>query len=257
MKNNFLLSSLVPTLAVLCSCSASLAQEPVEPLVTDRPDFTESPLTVPAGRVQVEGGVTSTRSGASRDVSVGELLVRVATGSRSELRLGVPSYLQVRGGGSGWDDSYLGAKFVLASARGGAPDAALLVGTTLPTGGRNAAERTYQPDARLALGWGLTESLSLGVNLGYARPTDGGARFDQLLGSVSLAQSLSDKWGAYAEVFGYSKVDSTGKSGRYINTGVTHLLNPDFQLDARVGVGLANRVGGPDYFFGVGAARRF
>jgi hypothetical protein len=39
---------------------------PQDPIVTDRPDFTESAETVPAGRTQVEGGVTFRRNGRTR-----------------------------------------------------------------------------------------------------------------------------------------------------------------------------------------------
>jgi hypothetical protein len=45
-----------------------------------------------------------------------------------------------------------------------------------------------------------------------------------------------------------------GTNAAYLNTGVTYLVNPDFQLDARIGRGVSGTQ--PDYFVGVGAARR-
>ncbi|MEP7037910.1 MAG: hypothetical protein ABI891_06175 [Acidobacteriota bacterium] len=38
---------------------------------------------------------------------------------------------------------------------------------------------------------------------------------------------------------------------------MTYLVNKNFQLDARLGVGLGNHTAGPDYFFGFGFAKRF
>jgi hypothetical protein len=229
-------------------------------MITDRPDFTESPQTVTPGRIQVEGGATYTRSGGDRDTTYGELLVRVPMNRRSELRIGVPSYIRSRVSGtkgSGWDDASLGVKYVLSPGGKGRPVTSLLLGSTLPTGSRSVAEHRYQPEGKLALGWDLSKTVGLGVNLGYARPTDGGVRFSQVLASASFGFALGEKWGAFAEAYGFSKEAAGGSSTRYADTGVSYLVNPDFPLDARIGLGLNNNVGGPDYFTGIGASRRF
>ena len=240
---------------------AGSAQAQDEPLITDRPDFTESPQVVPRGRVQVEGGLTYSRQGPARDWGVGEVLVRVPVAKKVEVRIGVPSYMRQRGAGrtSGLDDSFLGAKFALSdgNTQKKKPALGLLIGTTLPTGSTAIGEDAYQPEAIISASWELSPKLAFNSNLGYARPSDGGARFNQLLGSVSLGFALNDKWGAFAEVFGLSKADATGKSAKYVDGGVTYLINNDFQLDARLGFGLNNKVGGPDFFTGIGASRRF
>lgn len=232
-----------------------------EPLITDRPDFTESPQVVPRGRVQVEGGLTYSREGAARSIETGELLVRVPVANKVEVRVGVPSYASQRDGGrsSGLDDAFLGAKFALSpgNPERKKPALGLLIGTSLPTGARAIGENAYQAEAILSASWELSPKLAFNSNVGYARLSDGGTRFDQLRGSISLGFSLNEKWGAFAEVFGLSKADATGKSAKYVDGGVTYLINNDFQLDARLGLGLNNKVGGADYFAGVGASRRF
>lgn len=235
--------------------SAALAQE--EPLITDRPDFTESAATIPPGRIQVEGGSTYERTSSTRTVTGGELLVRIATGKRSELRVGVPSYLLVRDAGrtSGFDDAFLGAKFMLSTDE--RRPLALLLGTTLPTGARRVAERKWQPEAVLATGFDVSEGKSISFNLGYARPTDGGARFSQIFGSTSLGFDLSDKWGAFAELYVFNRTTPGGPAQKYADTGLTYLANPNLQFDARVGFGLGNHTAGPDYFYGAGVAQRF
>lgn len=230
-----------------------------EALITDRPDFTESPQVVPSGRVQVEGGYTYTRAGATREHALGEILVRVPIARKMELRVGSPSYLWQRDGGRipGLDDAFLGAKIALSDGGGKRPALGLLFGTSLPTGANAVTADAWQPEGVLAASWDLCPTTALSMNLGVARPVEAGTRFSQVFGSLSLGHSLNDKWGAYAEVFGFNKVDATGKSAKYVNGGVTYLLNNDFQLDARLGFGLNNHAGGPDFFTGFGVARRF
>jgi len=249
--------------ALLAGLCPMWAQAADEPLVTDRPDFTESPFVVAKGRVQVEGGYTYTRTGDDREHALGEVLVRVPMSKKAELRLGVPSYLWQRGGGAravGFDDGLWEAKFALSPGGGKGwkkPATALLFGTSLPIGARAFRENGLQPQAIFAAQWELCPAASLGANLGYARPSDGGARFDQVFGSLSAGFSLGGKWGAYTEIYGFNKADATGKSAKYADGGVSYLINDDLQLDARAGLGLSNHVGGPDFFVGAGVARRF
>src|SRR5687767_7085827 len=66
-------------------------------IVTDRPDFTESPVAVPRGAVQVEMGNTYERADDVRANTLGEMLVRVGVHRGLELRLGLPSYVRTVG----------------------------------------------------------------------------------------------------------------------------------------------------------------
>ena len=68
-----------------------------EPMVTDRPDFTESSAAVPKGTVQIEAGGTYVEVEQSDETSLGELLVRWGIVKGLELRIGV--------GGFAWSDA--------------------------------------------------------------------------------------------------------------------------------------------------------
>lgn len=227
-------------------------------LITDRPHFTESPQTVPKGVTQVEAGVTFERVGREKSTTIGETLVRVAAGESTEIRIGIPSYLNIRGDGAkadGLDDAFLGAKFALVK-RDKFP-ISLLVGTTLPTGSRRVATRQTNYEAVVATETELASKIGLALNAGFGRPNEGNGRFSQLFGSASFGFDLSERIGAYAEVYAFNKDDRDGKSKQYVNGGFTYAVNPNLQLDARVGLGLGNDAGGPDYFTGVGVAQRF
>lgn len=246
----------------LITMPAALAAEPTaEPIVPDRPDFTDGVLIVRA--LQVEGGVTMSRAGSERELTVGEVLVRVPVASRLELRLFAPSHLRVRDDDvtqSGFGDAAAGIKFALPGGDAESrafPAAAFLVTTTVPTGSDEVSDDAYQPEAKVALEWELSDRLGIGVNLGYARPNDGGERFDQLFATVSAGMSISPSVGAFVEVYGFNKADASGGSATYADTGFSYLVNPNLSLDARVGFGLGNDAQGTESFVGIGVSRRF
>ena len=258
IKKNTLLN-LMCVLLVLAPLAR--AQE-VEPIVTDRPDFTESPQTVPAGKTQIEAGVTFSQRGVERGGSFGEVLVRHALGTQNELRFELPNYASSRGGDvrtSNLEDGSVGFKTVLARGSGlgfRKPNVSLIGSVALPLGSRAVRGSGVQPGVKLLLGVDLSPRFSLSSNLNAAYLKDGAGRFGELSGSLSLGIALSGRVGSFVEVFGFAPGGGR-ESSRFLNGGFTFLLNPDFQLDARAGVGLGNRVDGPDHFFGFGASRRF
>jgi Putative MetA-pathway of phenol degradation len=245
---------------------AAFAAEPtteasVESIVPDRPDFTDGVLVVRA--LQVEGGVTLSRTGSERELAVGEILVRVPVARRLELRLFAPSYLRVRDHDvtqSGFGDAAAGIKLGLTDgdpASKGIPATAFLVTTTVPTGSDEFSDDAHQPEAKVALEWEFSDHLGIGVNVGYARPSDGGERFDQLFATISAGITISQSVGAFVEVYGFNKAAASGGSATYADTGLSYLVNPNLSLDARIGFGLGNDVEGTESFFGFGVSRRF
>ena len=240
------------------------SQEP-ESLVTDRPDFTESASVPGDGRIQVEGGWTVEGDGEARAHSLGELLVRIGIGERFEARIEPLTWIAVDGGEEtvdpddldGLDDAGIGLKAMLFDGGPpGVPAAALLVGTTIPTGDDEIGEEGWQPEARLALGWDLSELWSLGANAGWGRPEEGGERFDQALGSVALGRAIGERLGAFLVLYGLAPAGADGDDdAAYLDGGLTLAFGPDSQLDARAGAGLTATAA--DWFFGLGFARRF
>lgn len=236
----------------LALVSAPVLGQEEDPLVGDRPDFTESAITVTAGRVQVEAGATHTDSGPVESLELGEVLVRIGLTPKLELRVGLPSYARVDDPGvgdpSGFVDSSLGVKIALSAARGWTT--ALLVGTSLPTGSTELGERHAQPGVVLAAERDLTESISLGTNLGYAYSSDGGVQFGEAFASVAVGVPLGESAGAFFELFGTVPSSSGGPETYFFDSGITRGLGPNFQLDLRVGAGLNSAA--DDFFVGAG-----
>lgn len=223
------------------------------PLVTDRPDFTESARAV--RRLQLEAGYTRIGGDPTDTHRLGEALVRVPAVPRLELRVGVPSLLWEAGGAAdgGLGDASLGAKLELARGGGGPgrPELAVLAGTSLPVGDRGAEGPV--PEVRLAAGAPLADRVGIGVNLGAARPEDAAGRYVEMVGSLALGVEAGGGLGVYAEVYG---LEPTGgrPAASFVDGGLTWGIGPDVQLDARVAAPVAGE--GREPRVGVGLSLR-
>jgi hypothetical protein len=239
--------------AVMSSGFSALAEEP---LVTDRPDFTESSSAVGAGVLQLESGVTYADYSDGTDVTtVGEVLARWGVLEKLELRFLLPTY--VREGGTGGDasgflSSGVGLKYELKEGRGSGfisgMEAALIASTTIPTGTGDFKSSDWQPTAVLATSWELAPDVGIGTNLGFARPADDGTRFTSLWASVALGVGMSDTTSAFVELFGFHREEDRGPSTVTFQTGLVYLFNPDFQADVRAARRLTDR--GVDFLIG-------
>jgi hypothetical protein len=235
-----------------------LVGQPGAPLVTDRPDFTESALTVPRRDVQLESGYTFTRAEGGNEHALGEILLRIGLLDHVEARIGLGSYAWVEASGddpSGFEDPSLGIKAVLAREETAGVAAALLAGSSAPVGDDDLGEDDWQPEVKLAVSRGLSEVVALAANAGYARASEDGEGFDQGSASLSLGMGLSDRWGAYGEAYGTFPATRSGDDEAVLNGGFTFLVHPLLQLDARAGAGLTDAA--PDFFVGLGIARRW
>jgi hypothetical protein len=237
----------------------SLAELLPEPLVGDRPDFTESPTTVPPGRVMLETGYTNTRLGENKVHTIGEVLLRYGIVRNWELRIGLNSYTIVKTEGEddveGLEDTSLGLKIRFLENKRAVPELACILSTGLPTGSSNFRISRWQPAAVLAAGWDVQSVFSIGVNLGFSSLVVDEERIDQVRGSLALGLPLGDRWSVFGEWFGLSLDREGGSDLHYLDSGVTLLATPDLQFDFRVGYGL-NGID-PDDFIGVGAVIRW
>jgi hypothetical protein len=240
---------------------AADTDEESQPLVTDRPDFTESALTVPRGRVQLESGATHEETRGGEVDTYGELLVRIGLARRLELRVAANSWLAERpatgSGTDGVEDPALGIKWELARAGDRpsllSPQASLILATTVPLGARAVSADEPLPSAVLALAWETSGPLGVGSNLGLATDIDGEGRYLTGLASVAVGRDLGGAWAGYLEYYAFLPEGSRPYDDS-VDAGLTYLVSDDFQLDVRVGTGLG---GDTDVFAGLGLAYRW
>lgn len=238
--------------AVSSPAAAAVAQEP-GPLITDRPDQTESAASVPAGFAQLELGTSYGRDRGPGDPSsldIGGALARVGLGHGLEARIGHAGWTSVRAGGatlvSGWGDAELGLK-VAGPVGTGRSSLGLLGSLSIPVGDDGLSSGRADPSIRLLLARELSDRLSLGANLGLAWETVPVAGVEtaeadraelEMPYSAALGVGASDRVGLFVELFGAFGLRHDRPAAHALDGGVTLLLRDGVQLDASAGVGL-------------------
>jgi hypothetical protein len=244
------------------------AEKLEEPLITDRPDFTEASSTVGQGVFQLEAGYTYTYdcddAGSTKSHSFPETLLRVGVladwlelrvawnyGEEAGNQFGVGSATT-----TGAEDLYLGIKWGLTGQEGILPEMAIITQMTVPTAGEFSAGETL-PGLVWLYGWDLNDWLSTGAQTKADRALDDvtGEPYLEFSQSWTINYALHDRVGAYTEWFVLAPDGAdTNHTEHYADGGFTFLVNNNFQLDVRAGVGLNDAA--DDYFVGTGFAVR-
>lgn len=242
----------------------NLTPEPLlRDLTTDRPDTTESPFTVDAGRFQVEStlfGYTRSRPDEAGTVTssyeLGTTNIRLGLTSATELNLvwqpyGVTRTRQVdpvatfRDSGIGGLD--LRAKFNLwgndTFEKPGATALGLLPYVTLPTDRHNGISPEFVEGGLIVpFAIKLTDKFGLGLNAGiaYIKSDDTTGYHAEYLSSASLSYEWSEKLGTYYEVAARFHTDDPRGDVVVLGTGFTYKLGKNVQLDAGVNFGVTS-----------------
>jgi hypothetical protein len=240
-----------------------------EPLVTDRPDFTESSVTVGRGVVQFESGYTylfdDDASNSVREHTFPELLMRVGVlADWFELRVGytlIEGTTHEFGAGratfSGSNDLYLGMKFALTGQEGILPEMAIVPQMFVPSGSSDHTAGETLPGANWLYGWDVTEFIAMGAQTQVNRRLDDvtGEPYAEFSQSWTINYSLADRLGGYTEWFCLAPDGAdTNHNENYFDGGLTFLATDNLQLDIRAGVGL--NAAAADLFTGAGLSIR-
>ncbi len=234
-----------------------------EPLITDRPDFTEASSTVGLGVTQFELGYTYARNddAGSDQHSAPELLMRRGIWRDwLELRiaytgLAIADPIEDI---SGSDDLYLGLKIGLTPQCGWLPEMSIMPQMLVPTGSSALTNDVVLPGVNWLWSWDLNERWAFSGNTQVNRAVDDSQpdTFTIWTQSLALSRSLTERLGVYGEWFGYAAEKGVkGLNEQYLNGGVTILFGKDIQWDVRGGVGLNDD--SDEYFVGTGLSLRF
>lgn len=252
----------VTLLLLLLSGARTHAEEPA--ISIDRPSFSNSADTVPAGAVQIESGIeyASQRVAAApteRTLSL-DALLRVGIGGHIEVRLGGEPFVRIRGerDDTGHGDLTLGVKYRLLDAAPGGSPAAVAVQPVVKVPLADPPLGSGRPDFTLVgiASIQLPADLSLDVNLGLAAV--GQRHWGYLVqgqASGALTYRLTDRLSVYGELFFFSREERNGPHQFGTDGGLIYLLTPMVALDVAVQTSLAG--GGPDFAVRAGASFRF
>jgi Putative MetA-pathway of phenol degradation len=243
----------------------ALAQE--REMVTDRPDKTESPYTVPAGRVQIELDLVNYTRDRDEDVrletiGVTPVNLKLGVAQNTDLQLIVAPYIHqtatdlqdgTRAKTGGFGDVTIRLKQNLWGNDDGKTAFGLMPYVTLPTStnGVGTGKVGFGLIAPLAIT--LSDSADLGVmtEIDVVEDDDTRGHRVNFVNSATLGFSLTDKLGFYTEIFTEKGADwnVTG------DAGVTYKLTDEFQLDTGLNLGLTDAA--DDLMVFVGLSRRF
>jgi hypothetical protein len=235
-----------------------------EPLVTDRPDFTEASVTVGRGVLQLESGYTySFDNDGTQTIghTYPETLFRYGVFAEwLEFRLAWTYANEIADGheSGGAEDLYLGFKIALTPQEGWLPEMAIVPQMTVPTGAAVFRSDDLHPGINWLYGWDINERLATGGSTQVNRTIEtlGAQSFAEFAQSWTIGYSLTDRLGAYTEWFAIIPHSGEGqKPQHYFDGGFTFLLSDDIQWDIRGGVGL--NAAADDYFVGTGLSLRF
>lgn len=231
-------------------------------LATDRPDTTESPVTVPKGRFQIEAEALahSWKDGRTASWTAGETLLKYGVTDRLDAHLNVPVYSRFRDEGGGWSEGFgnlaLRMKYNLWGNDEGRSALAVLPFVSAPTAAEGAGAEAWEFGVAFPFSLDLTDRLSMGVQQQFDWLDDGGGGHDfEWLQSAVLGVALTEKAGVFAEAVTVLRFGGDETTDVAVNLGGTYQFTPECQLDAGVRAGLAGEVDDVQLF--VGWSQRF
>lgn len=228
--------------------SISFAQE----LITDRPDYTESPYSVSFRKVQLESGINYQRISDLSELSFPNLLTRLGLGKNLELRINIPGWSKFTNSKMFFNDIGIQLKYQFLSDDIFIPMAFLFI-TNFPTGADEVSVGKFEYGVKYAFAFDINKFLGLGINFGAISTTIDDKQIIISSASMSLGIGISEKVGAFFELF--AEIPNKQIWQPNVDGGFTFLVTPDIQLDFYAGKGLNNN--SPDFFIGSGLSVRF
>jgi len=234
-------------------------------LTTDRPDATESPYTVDAGRVQLEldaASHTRDRRGGVRTTewAVAPFNLRYGLTPRTELAFIVTPYVEVatrerngtRTTARGFGPTILRAKVNFLGNDGGETALGMIADVKVPTAAdgldNDQVEGALTFPFAYGLGWGWDGAAMTSVE--FVRP-DAGRRV-VWVNTITFARELAPELGGFLE---FTSAAGDGTHVATFNAGLTRRLGPRVQFDCGVNIGLSRAAADLTVFAGV--ARKF
>lgn len=218
-------------------------------IVTDRPDQTESSITVPFKSLQIESGILVGNYGGGdlKQLLIPSTLLRYGLTKNVEIRF-VQQFENLKNeltskNDFGISDLEIGAKIQLFKKEDVNTEIAFLTHLILPTGAKGLTSDKFGTINKLAISHVLNDNFGLGYNVGYDNMGEGEGDFTY---SAALGIGLGEKFGTYVELYGAYAEFSNWESN--FDSGLTYLVRDNLQLDASFGLGLDHKM----HYFSLG-----
>ncbi len=210
-------------------------------LSADRPDTTESPVTVDAGHIQVEASLFDWRRNGRNDTYTAMATnFKIGLTDSTDLQFVFDSYAWENNAGplgdsEGFGDVTVRYKWNLWGNDGGSTAFALFPFVKVPTGTALSNDE-WEGGLIVPFSMDLREGLGLGLmaELDYVADDQGGHDFE-FVHSAVLGFDLTEKWGCFAEYVGVLGED---RYEAYVTGGLTYSLGANVMLDCGAQLGL-------------------
>ena len=224
---------------ILLSFTILIHEYPAQELITDRPDQSESAVTVLPGSIQIETGFAFEKLTESNinveNYTITGTLLRYGIVDDFELRLGT-AYMITNAQNSvdGLGDFLLGAKINFLKENKQIVDFGILAHALLPIGNAAFNPVEVEPEIIAALSKSITEDLSASLNVGGSWSSIIDEAF--LIYSAALGKAINSRTSIFIEVYG--NLFSSFSPIHNFNGGIIYLLSEDLQLDLSGGKGI-------------------
>ena len=237
-------------------------QSRLREMSTDRPDKTESPYTVDAGRFQIETDLfaytVDRESGVtSRTYDILPFNVKIGLAHDTDLQIvyGAFSVARVSGGPPserGFGDVTLRLKHNLWGNDGGRTAFGLMPFVKLPTNTMSDLNDSVEGGLIVPLAIDLGNGIGLGLmtEVDILKNATGG--YDpSFINSASLSFELTDRVGAYVEAFVEHSTERNADTVVTIDGGFTFAVTDNLQLDAGANIGVTDAADDLTVFMGL------
>jgi hypothetical protein len=237
-------------LAPCCFGSNIASAQQSDPISTDRPSFSTSPLVVGTGIWQLETGYLYQQSNSdSSSHSLPNAHIRFGLSDEVELRMIWAGYSRRESGSSsstGYSDASIGAKWQLTESDA-RTQFAFIADISIPIGGDAFSSDSYDPGIGLA--WAHHGSLDW---FGTAAVSQSGGD-SNLTNGVGLSFAIDEErvWFVEHEM----SIPENGSTAHSLNGGAGFLRGLNTQIDVHASLGLNDQAA--DWSIGVGWSKRF
>ena len=240
-------------------------------LTTDRPDLTESPITVDAGHFQIEADIANYRydrykndgnDTRSKAWNIAPVNLKAGLTNNTDLQIIIDNYVKqtesdkvagTRERNDGFGDITMRLKHNFIGNDGGNFALGIMPFVKFPTNQNNLGNDDVEGGVIVPFSFDFGSGYGLGMmtEVDVLKDGDGSGYHPSFVNSASFAVEYTEKLGAYYEIFTEKGTDTGDRWVVSLDTGLTYALTNNLQLDAGINVGVTKAADDLNPFVGI------